>query len=204
MDGSTGFDILTAFISSGTLVLYGLIGIKQNNRIVPGFPPHGEIGSVSSSPWTKYTSSQHNFSVDFPGIPTVVNDPNTIEDIDVSDTLYKVEKEGIAVWVQVLGYLKSQIDITTDPHSHLAMFTDILALEPDVSITCYENSVRFLGNPAITIDIQRLNDQEDISTCFLCFIYDNSIFELVTEGRSGLGAEIKLVFNRFVSSFHFD
>ena len=203
MDSIIVLNNLTAVIAGGTLAFFGLIGntrhqVEESNPTLPG-----EMNTIGFSTWTQYSSSQHNFIVDLPSAPTVRGAPNTTGELSIFDTTYKVDSRGMTLWIQVLEYPGHLIDIMSDPRSYLAVFCDVLALDPGSSVSAFDNSIEFLGNPAATAEIVKLSEGKMLAMYFLCFAKDNTIYELATEGDSQGEPQIQLTFSRFTDSFHF-
>lgn len=203
MDGNIALDLLSTLFTGGTFAFLGFTGKKRYGTSLSDFALGNDPDSINDLPWTQYTSNNHPFTVALPGIPAIIKERNETDGISVSDTLYTVHYRGITLWIQVFGYPINQVDIMADPRPHLTVIKEILALEPEVSITCFDNDLEFMGNPAALIDIHRLFDKEQKSFHFLCFIRDNNLYELVAEGPVDSATEIDKAFSRLIDTFFF-
>lgn len=155
---------------------------------------------VNGTDWEAYKSSEHGFTVDFPGFPSTKSQNLDVEGVPVPLTQYvkDLDNGSKAYIAQVAKYPKDQLDITANIRGALDGSINGSAQGDDSTITDSENSSEFLGYPAATATVQNTQSSEPITIYTLSFVKGNDLYTLMTAGVS------KPDFDRFTKSFKFD
>jgi len=147
-----------------------------------------------------YTSSEHGFTVSFPGFPTTEHATIDVQGISVPYTYYAKETDnGNKVYaVQVVKYPTSGFNLSGQERGSLDGAINGMAQDAGSTIVESSNNGTFLGYPSAEATI-KVNDNGDVyDTYAKAFIKGNDLFLIYVAGVS------KESFNSFVDSYKFN
>jgi hypothetical protein len=155
------------------------------------------INNINNA-WTPYKSSEHGFTVSFPGSPSIDREEISVNGISVPFTQYSRTNRNKSYMVAISKYPKDIIDVTTDIRGSLNGAINGSAQNTDSTIEASNNNIEFLGYPAASAVFRGLIDGKTVVSRAIYFIKDNNLYMLMTAGSN------ESEFDRFIESFHFN
>jgi len=165
-------------------------GQQENNPTVLGI-------------WTPYTSQQHNFMVLLPNTPTF--ERVHINGVDVATCQSYAYHGGgddeVAITITVSEFTEGYLQ---QFGSLFEMFHSFISSRQNCIIVSSESNKEFLGYAAAMSEFQMELNGQIMTGHSLCFVKDNSVYELFAMGDNQIKLRAKQVFNKFTQSFHFN
>lgn len=184
-------------IVSVIILIGSFIGIRALIGSLSKSDTDSPSSFLSSEEVTPYVSSQHGFSVDFPGFPEAENTLQDIEGVPVPFTQYskELEKGNKAYLVQVVEYPLSNFDLSGRERGSLDGAINGMAQGSGFTIVSSSNDGTFLGYPSAEVKLIGTSDGKEYDMYALNFIKGNSLYTI-----TGVGLD-KPEFDKFVNSF---
>ncbi len=154
---------------------------------------------LKSEEITPYVSSEHGFTVDFPGFPSTEHSTLDIEGVSVPYTQYvkELNNGNTAYMVQVAKYPKSEIDITGQERGSLDGALNGMVQNIGATIVSSSNNDTFINYPSAEAHLTYTEDGKTYDVYVRNFIKDNSLYTIATTGES------RSAFDTFANSLTF-
>lgn len=159
--------------------------------------PWEKKGTQEKSDWKSYTSTQNNYSVEFPSDPEhieqVIEVPKT--DLKIAYNTFISEPNEEAVYVVSVWDYPSQIDMSKPEVNLQDGFGGMLSALPGSEVQSMEITT-IQGYKAL----QFLVKNEDIYFQGMLLLVNNTLYQVFTVYKDGQ-PEMKANYNRFIDSF---
>ena len=152
---------------------------------------------ATSTEWKPFKSSEHGFTVSFPGFPTTDRQDLDVYGVIVPYTTYTKETNDRSFVAAISNY-PEQIDIMSNPRGVLDGSINGSAQNSGSTIEESSNDIEFLGNPAGSAVLKSTSGGKTMTMYALYFLKDNNLYMLMAAGVS------QSDFDKFTSSFHFN